>query len=177
MLDYGEFVPDALLESAEPVMSSLGRKMDFVPVTDEGFYGQEDCAAHVLGGRNAHIETYAYLQLTYADMELLDNVYFMTAQIYEGNLAFFYRKHTPWRRVLDKGLQRLVEAGFVAHWQNGLLEQYTRAGKADRGSSPQPLALGHLQGVFFIYALGLAIAFLIFLVESGLIARKEHKAI
>ncbi|XP_042860601.1 uncharacterized protein LOC122246231 [Penaeus japonicus] len=175
MLDYGEFVPDALLESAEPMMSSLGRKMDLVPVTDEGYYGQEDCAAHVLDDRNAHIETYAYLKLTYADMELLDSVYFMKAQIYEGNLAFFYQKHTPWRRVLDRGLQRLVESGFVAHWQNDIIDRYTKAGKVERDSSPQPLALGHLQGVFFLYGLGLATACLIFLVEYRLIKRKGHR--
>lgn len=48
MLDYGEFVPDALATSLDVVMKTLGARMDLVDVTDEGYYGQEDCAALVL---------------------------------------------------------------------------------------------------------------------------------
>lgn len=74
MLDYGEFVPDALLASEDKVMRTLGGRMQLVPTTDHGYYGQEACAALVLGQGSAHVETYAYLKITYADMGLGDQV-------------------------------------------------------------------------------------------------------
>lgn len=74
MLDYGEFVPNALLASEDEVMRTLGGRMQLVPTTDHGYYGQEACAALVLEQGRAHVETYAYLRITYADLGLGDQV-------------------------------------------------------------------------------------------------------
>lgn len=74
MLDYGEFVPDALLDSEDEVMRNLGGRMQLVPTTEHGYYGQEACADLVLGRHSAHLETYAYLRITYADMGFGDQV-------------------------------------------------------------------------------------------------------
>ncbi|KAK4303904.1 hypothetical protein Pmani_024111 [Petrolisthes manimaculis] len=169
MLDYGEFVPEALATSSDKVLRTLGGKMDFVPVTDEGYYGQEDCAELVLEGKNAHIETLAYLQITYADMELTDRVYFMREQIYEGNLAFFYRKHTPWRHLFDEGMRRLIEAGFVPKWQRDIMLGFSHTlgqpSSGQKDSNPRSLSLGHLQGAFLVLLLGLSTSFVAFVTE------------
>lgn len=168
MLDYGEFVPEALVTSSDKVLRTLGGKMDLVAVTDEGYYGQEDCAELVLKGKNAHIETLAYLQITYADMELTERVYFMREQIYEGNLAFFYRKHTPWRHLFDAGMRRLIEGGFVPKWQRDIMAGFSHTlggGVVKKESSPHALSLGHLQGAFLILLFGLSTSFLAFLTE------------
>ncbi|XP_071531064.1 probable glutamate receptor [Panulirus ornatus] len=169
MLDYGEFVPDALASSSDAVMRSLGGKMDLVSVTDEGFYGQEDCGALVLDGKNAHTETYAYLRITYSDMGMSDKVYFMREQIYEGNLAFFFRKHTPWVPSLNKGIRFLTESGFVQHWQKNLMEEFDKSKDQEgKESTLRPLTLAHLQGAFFVLAMGLLSGFLAFLLEYKL---------
>ncbi|KAG7172891.1 Glutamate receptor ionotropic, delta-2-like 22 [Homarus americanus] len=166
MLNYGEFVPDALVTSSDAEMRRLGGKMDLVPVKEDGYYGQEDCAALVLDNKNAHTETYAYLKLTYVDMDLGDNVYFMKEQIYEGNLAFIFQKNTPWRTAFNKGLRRLLESGFIQKWQKDIMEEYSRSQAKDgQGSVPRPLSVGHLQGAFFILVLGVVCAGLVFTVE------------
>ncbi|KAK3868009.1 hypothetical protein Pcinc_026555 [Petrolisthes cinctipes] len=180
MLDYGEFVPEALATSSDKVLRTLGGKMDFVPVTEEGYYGQEDCAELVLEGKNAHIETLAYLQITYADMELTDRVYFMREQIYEGNLAFFYRKHTPWRHLFDEGMRRLIEAGFVPKWQRDIMLGFSHTlgqpSSGQKDSNPRSLSLGHLQGAFLVLLLGLSTSFVAFVTEwsGGRACSRNH---
>ncbi|XP_045124024.1 ionotropic receptor 21a-like, partial [Portunus trituberculatus] len=166
MLDYGEFVPDALLASEDRVMRTLGERMDLSPTTDVGFYGQEACAERVLAGVSAHVETYAYLKITYVDMGLGDRVYIMREQVYEGNLAFFFRKHTPWVAAVDRVMRAMIEAGFVEKWQADILEGLGMTGREDEaGSRPQPLGLAHLQGAFLLYGASLGVALMVFLTE------------
>ncbi|KAK8384558.1 hypothetical protein O3P69_014259 [Scylla paramamosain] len=164
MLDYGEFVPDALLASEDRVMRTLGERMDLSPTTDVGFYGQEACAERVLAGISAHVETYAYLKITYVDMGLGDRVYIMREQVYEGNLAFFFRKHTPWVAAVDRVMRAVIEAGFVEKWQADILEGLGMTGREDdSGSRPQPLGLAHLQGAFLLFGTGLGVALVVLL--------------
>lgn len=46
----------------------------------------------------------------------------MREQVYEGNLAFFFRKHTPWVAAVNQAMRAMIEGGFVDKWQRNILE-------------------------------------------------------
>lgn len=128
MLDYGEFVPGALASSSDAALAALGAKTDLVPYLRELDYnGEEGCVELVLAGTHAHTETYSYAKLIYSDLGHGASVYAMRPQLYEGNLAFFFRRKTPWRPRLDAGLSRLVESGLVQKWYGEIMEEKTAA--------------------------------------------------
>lgn len=63
MVDYGEFVPQALKTSKDSILRKLGEKMTLVPWVDE-----DEAAAYkqmineyLLPATDAAIETYSYL--------------------------------------------------------------------------------------------------------------------
>lgn len=130
MLDYGEFVPEALATSSDATLFALGAKLDMTPVVEIQYYGEEGCVEMVLDGNHAHVETYSFVKLLYSEMGHGDEVYFVKEQIYEANLAFFFRKNTPWKYKFDQGIRRLVEAGLVHKWyddiMDGLRQQHSK---------------------------------------------------
>ena len=46
----------------------------------------------------------------------VSETYMLKEQLYPAHLCWYYRKHSPWKHRLDRGLVRLVEAGLVQHW-------------------------------------------------------------
>lgn len=128
MLDYGEFVPDALAISTHPVLARLGARLDLVPIIDGILYeGQEGCVELVLAGTHAHVETYSYVRLLYRDLGHGGYVYPLKEQLYIGNLAYFFTKGTPWKYKFDIGMRRLLEAGVVWKWYTDLMLDKARA--------------------------------------------------
>ena len=65
MVDYGEFVPEALKTSQDTILKTLGDKMTLYPVFDDDYdKAYEDAiAGTVLNGKGAMTETYSYLML------------------------------------------------------------------------------------------------------------------
>lgn len=142
MLDYGEFVPDALLESPDASLATMGAKMELVPQDiDKEFTNAEACVDRVVSGTHAHIETFSYIQLLYRELGFDSKVYHMTPQLYKGHLVFLFKKHTPWRNKFNTGLQRLVEAGLVFKWHEEVMDESPRS----KGEVGAPLLLSHLQ--------------------------------
>lgn len=124
MLDYGEFVPEALATSTNPVLAKLGAKLDLVPqILSEAYGGQSGCVKKVLAGTHVHTETFSYMLNLYTSLGHGSEVYTLKDQLYEGNLVFFFRKNTPWRHKFDVGLRRLVEAGLVQKWYFNIMEE------------------------------------------------------
>ncbi|XP_045604159.1 glutamate receptor ionotropic, delta-2 [Procambarus clarkii] len=169
MVDYGEFVPRALVVSSDAALRTLASRLDKVPVTEDGHGGQEACVHLVLTNTNAHIESYDYMKLVYSALDLRDKIYFMKEQIFESNLAFIFRKHTPWILTFNKGLRRLVESGLIQKWHTDILQKYYKTkAESEEGSSPRPLALAHLYGAFFTLGLGVVLAVLVLILECKL---------
>ncbi|XP_070001310.1 glutamate receptor ionotropic, kainate glr-3 [Penaeus vannamei] len=168
MLDYGEFVPEALATSSDATLFALGSKLDLSPVVETQYYGEEGCVEMVLDGDHAHVETYSFVKLLYSEMGHGDEVYFVKEQIYEANLAFFFRKNTPWKYKFDQGIRRLVEAGLVHKWYDDIMDGLRRKHSKEYSqseSAEKPLTLAHLQGPFLIYAVGQLLSAFIFLFE------------
>ncbi|KAG7172881.1 Glutamate receptor ionotropic, delta-1-like 29 [Homarus americanus] len=169
MLDYGEFVPEALATSTHPALSALGAKLDLMPVDGtREFGGQEGCVGLVLEGTHAHVESFSFLKLLYFLLGHKDVVYFVKEQIYQANLAFFFRRNTPWKYKFDQGIQSLVESGLVHKWYDDIMsdiKKITTTSEEDSGPSEQPLSLGHLQGPFLLHLVGLLSSLTVFLVE------------
>lgn len=123
MLDYGEFVPEALATSKHPTLSNLGAKMDMVPLVQSLAYGgEEGCVELVVADTHAHVETYSYLRQLYYNLGYGGQVYPLKEQLYLGNLAFFFTKNTPWTYKFNIGMRRLVEAGLVWHWYSEIMQ-------------------------------------------------------
>ncbi|KAK4323264.1 hypothetical protein Pmani_006045 [Petrolisthes manimaculis] len=165
MVDYGEFVPEALATSTDPTLASLGAKMDMVPIDYSLLYeGEEGCVELVVAATHAHTETYSYLRLLYRDLGHGGYVYTLREQLYLGNLAFFFTKNTPWKYKFNIGMRRLVEAGLVRRWYSDIMldDKYRAKGQETRQLI---LTMSHLQGSFFMLAAGGGLATLILLFE------------
>ncbi|KAK3875539.1 hypothetical protein Pcinc_019588 [Petrolisthes cinctipes] len=164
MLDYGEFVPEALATSTHPILARLGAKLDLVPTDGSLTYeGEEYCVEMVVAGTHAHVETYSYLRLLFRDLGHHD-VYTLREQLYLGNLAFFFTKNTPWEYKFDVGMRRLVEAGLVWQWYSEIMEEDRHSGKVRESRLPV-LSLSHLQGPFLLLAVGAGLATIALLAE------------
>ncbi|XP_047473911.1 uncharacterized protein LOC125028561 [Penaeus chinensis] len=165
MLDYGEFVPGALASSSDAALAALGAKTDLTPhLKGLDYNGEEACVERVLAGTHAHTETYSYAKLIYSDLGHGASVYAMKPQLYEGNLAFFFRRKTPWKDKFNDGIKRLVESGLVQKWYNEIMKEKTAA-VTSGPSGLTSLAVAHLQGPFILLALGLLLALLAFAAE------------
>lgn len=159
MLDYGEFVPEALATSKHPTLSALGDKLQLVPVYPElVHWGEEGCIEKVLENTHAHLETYYFVKILYTDLGYGSTVYSLKEQIYIGNLAFLFKKHTPWKGKFNTGMRRLIEAGLVAKFYADILDKYKDAEGKEDMSQLKLLTVGHLQGPFMMLLAGLALA-------------------
>ncbi|XP_042881113.1 glutamate receptor-like [Penaeus japonicus] len=91
-----------------------------------------------------------------------------------GGYGWAFRKGAPFRRAIDMEKQRLIESGLVVHWMNELIADAARkARKENREGGRQQdasdrqdlkvetgkvvLSLHHLQGVFYLLALGFSV--------------------
>ncbi|KAK4323265.1 hypothetical protein Pmani_006046 [Petrolisthes manimaculis] len=165
MLDYGEFVPEALATSKHPTLSNLGAKMDMVPMVDTLAYGgEEGCVELVVSTTHAHVETYSYVRLLYHNLGHGGQVYPLKEQLYLGNLAFFFTKNTPWKYKFDIGMRRLVEAGLVWYWYSDIMQEDVNKGKLRESRLPV-LSLSHLQGPFLLLVVGGGLATITLLAE------------
>ncbi|XP_066989662.1 ionotropic receptor 21a-like [Macrobrachium rosenbergii] len=188
MLDYGEFVDEALHESTHVTLSALGRKLDMVPMRpDLEHWGQEGCVERVLANTHAHLETYYFVNILYHNMGHGASIYPLKEQIYVGNLAFLFRKYTPWKGKFNNGMRRLIEAGLVAKFYKDILSNYENKkdkvslggvspGRTNRKgvspgvpkesiTAPKLLTIAHLQGPFMLLLVGMAAGTLILLGE------------
>lgn len=135
MLDYGEFVPEALVTSTDASLAKMGAKMDLVPEDETlDFSGEEGCVELVVAGTHAHLETFSYLLVLYRVLGVSSKVYYMKPQLYRGHLAFLFRKHTPWRHKFSTGLQRLLEAGLVYKWHDEIMDSFS-SGEGEVGAA------------------------------------------
>ncbi|XP_068232547.1 ionotropic receptor 21a-like [Palaemon carinicauda] len=161
MLDYGEFVPDALANSTHPTLAALGKKLDMAPITDHlDQIGQETCVERVLAGSHAHTEKYSYVKLLYSRLGHSPSVYSLKEQLYPGNLAFLVHKNSPWKYKFDQGMQWLMETGLMLRWYQKSMEEFITAVKEVKSLQLKPLSMAHLQGCFLLLSLGFCLALL-----------------
>ncbi|XP_064091364.1 uncharacterized protein LOC135205033 [Macrobrachium nipponense] len=174
MLDYGEFVDEALAESTHPVLSRLSKVLDMVPIIDDIEYtGEEQCIELVLAGTHAHIETYSYVKILYSMLGHGAQVYSLREQLYPGHLAFMVKKNTPWKYKFDTGMQWMFETGLIQKWHKDAMDEFR--GYLETKPAPElvPLSLAHLQGPFLIYILSILLAILVLLWEILYHPRKK----
>ncbi|KAK7066689.1 hypothetical protein SK128_025396, partial [Halocaridina rubra] len=131
MLDYGEFVPQALMQSEDTKLHALGAKLDLVPMIVDVWDGDEACVARVMEENYVQLDFFPYLQNLYISLGYIDDVYTIREKIYEANLAFFFRKDTPWKYKFDEGIRRLVEANLIEKWYDDIMNA-RRTRRADK---------------------------------------------
>ncbi|XP_068227416.1 probable glutamate receptor [Palaemon carinicauda] len=180
MVDYGEFVPEALSTSQDEYLKALGDRMDLVPNNpndDDISYNQ--LIDLLLEGTHSITETYSYLRnLLQANAKTRGKTYVLKEQIYPGALAFFVSKNTPWKGKFDAGIQRLVEAGLVNKWYNDIMEDNSDQQQVSGQTSSakeRPLTISNLQGAFLILTLAIAMTLIIFIAELALYKDRERE--
>ncbi|XP_066963794.1 glutamate receptor ionotropic, kainate glr-3-like [Macrobrachium rosenbergii] len=167
VLDYGDPAPEALKTSDHPVLASLGRKLDEVPLNHSFFFwgGIEPCVYKVLNGTHAHFDTYSFIQVFYHILGHDSVTYRMKERLYPGYLVFLIYKHAPWRFKIDVGIQRLTEAGLIQKWYQDTMEEFNDHHSEDRSIGQQAFKLSHLQGPFYILMGGVCISVMCFCSE------------
>ncbi|XP_068234024.1 ionotropic receptor 21a-like [Palaemon carinicauda] len=176
MLNYGEFVIEALATSSHPTLSALGKKLDLSPINENlPNIGQEGCVELVLKGTHSHLETYSYINILYSRLGHNNRVYSLKEQLYPTYLCFPIRKDAPWKYKFDIGMQRLFESGLIQKWMKEAMEE-SMGGTKDillTASATKSLSIIHLQGSFFILLIGHFLAFLVLAGEALIDYRRE----
>ncbi|XP_063844821.1 uncharacterized protein LOC135091270 isoform X2 [Scylla paramamosain] len=156
MCDYGEFVPEALNVSGNQYYRALGTKLDL----HEEY---NNTLPLLINGSHAFLESYSYsrILLKLSDYDV-SATYMLKEQLYPAHLCWYYKKHSPWKHRLDRGLEKT----------NQLLG---RGWQSEDGGTRQdsPLSLQHLQAPFLILLLVLLVSVLVLLVEIILHKLKE----
>ncbi|KAK3890323.1 hypothetical protein Pcinc_005705 [Petrolisthes cinctipes] len=171
MVDYGEFVPEALATSDHGHLRALGDRLDLVFNHDNDSVSYAQLLQLALEGSHAITETYSYLRnFVDDDPHASHQTYMLKEQIYSGALAFFLPKHTPWRFRLSQGIKGLVEGGLVDKWYSDIMGTGGRNSDS-RGvdltpAKNKPLSLSNLQGPFLLLLLGLLLALVTFVSEA-----------
>ncbi|KAK3875555.1 hypothetical protein Pcinc_019604 [Petrolisthes cinctipes] len=165
MLDYGEFVPEALATSKHSTLARLGSKMDLVPsIGSLPHEGEEGCVELAMARTHAHVEAHSYIRSVYRELGHGNQIYSLKEELYVGNLAYYFTKHTPWKYKFDIGIRRLVEAGLVWHWYSDIMQEDRYQVKVRESRLPV-LSLSHLQGPFLLLAIGGGLATIALLAE------------
>jgi len=72
------------------------------------------------------------------------------------------QKDSPLKSHIDRALQRLIETGFVDYHRSKFVKKLKQL-KTE--IVLEPFSLDHLQGAFYVLAIGLFISFFVFVIE------------
>ncbi|XP_068250108.1 probable glutamate receptor [Palaemon carinicauda] len=151
----------------------------------------EEQLARVLKGHHAFLTWKYYIKAiilsSYTDSRGYTPLHTGRAEyINYGGYGWGFRKGAPFRRRIDEVKLRLIESGLIQYWIDDLiLTSSIQARKNNRKNWSLPkveegnggrvvLSLLHLQGVFYLLALGFILAFLILMMEI-LTANRKRK--
>ncbi|XP_042231342.1 glutamate receptor ionotropic, delta-1-like isoform X1 [Homarus americanus] len=162
--------------SKVPLYQEIFRGLTFCPSLVE-------CIQQTLDERFAFISFQIYLRdaiaMFFTDKNGDTQVYLAKQSFFPADVAFATQKGSPMKRVFDKVFKRLLGGGFTARWITTLIEEHTLATRRKATAAAAlsgeteallegnqlSLTLHHLQGVFYIYALGLLLSALLFTCE------------
>ncbi|XP_063876884.1 glutamate receptor ionotropic, kainate glr-3-like [Scylla paramamosain] len=161
MLDYGNFVPEALLVSNHSALAVLGKKMKLEPFHEEDMYS--NLVKDVKAGTHAMLEAFSYLVYVQYTYNMTHTAYIVPDKIYSSYLTWFLPRNTPYTPVFSRALTRLKETGIMARLSSIHLDLTLKARPAPRGGIS--LSLPQLQGPFLVWMLCCAAACLIFTLE------------
>ncbi|XP_053634342.2 glutamate receptor-like [Cherax quadricarinatus] len=166
MVNYGDFVPEALRSSKSDEYTRLWRKLDLCQEYNE-------VLALMTQQTHAFVELYSYSKVLLKTQYQLNHTYMMKEQLYPSYFAWLYPKNTAWRYKFDQGVRHLVEAGLVSHWYKEKIEEllgrdrekWERVEARQQRKKKGPLNLHHLEGVFFILVISWAASAVVLLLE------------
>lgn len=95
--------------------------------------------------------------------------------------SMMFRRGSPLKLVLHRGLKRLVEAGIWSHWRHMITNQYKDRKEllVEKDSrvllEPEALNVLRLESVFAMLLIGLVLSSLVFCVETGVFVFAKKK--
>ena len=100
----------------------------------------------------------------------------MTEPLYWGHVIMVLRKSSPYIDLLDRLSIKLTETGIIQYWEGDVARKY----KSGCGTGPvyeegpTKLLLGHVEGAFMLYGLGVILSSAVFFWE--IIRHKRSKS-
>ena len=154
---FGDFFKNSLLSSPDALQRRLGEQIVVI-------YNRSWALAQTESGGSCTESTLENLLYLTAN-ELKPNsdgvarVHIVKECMMPTRLAFGVQRRSPLKPYLDKQILRLVEAGFGDH-QGNLLPRRSSRSSPKRSEIEQlpAFSLKHLQGAFFLYGVGIALA-------------------
>ncbi|KAK7081106.1 hypothetical protein SK128_000836 [Halocaridina rubra] len=149
-----------------------------------------DCIQRTLDERYAFISWRLYLRdaiaQDFTDKNGYTQVYLAKESFWPVDVGYTLQKGSPLKRGFDSVLRRLIEGGFIEKWVSDLIQKrFLSAQRAKRAEAVElgetvnttdenmSLSVHHLQGVFFVYFVGMLLASLLFLLEIATQSLKE----
>ncbi|XP_076053587.1 glutamate receptor ionotropic, delta-2-like [Oratosquilla oratoria] len=168
---YGAADYQLFRSSKVPLYQKIFKSLDMCPSV-------EDCIQRTLDERYAYISWRTYLRdaiaTSFTDRNGDSRVYMAKEDFFPGEFGFTVQKGSPLKRPFDGVIRRLLEGGFVAKWLSEIIEQHTLETRRReevglcvslvvclcvRGLG-LTLTVHHLQGIFFVYVVGVILALL-----------------
>ncbi|XP_071521428.1 glutamate receptor ionotropic, NMDA 3B-like [Panulirus ornatus] len=162
MMDYGNFLPEALKQSSDPDLLTMGHKMDLIPYIDDYFAG----ISAVMNRTHALTETFSYLSNVQIQYNVTHDTYLMKEQVYSGYVSWFLPKNTPYTHKISTLLTRLREGGIVDKFYHNHFLQVSKTAGLNEGTRTLALSVGHLQGAFLLLVLGVAVSVFVLTLET-----------
>ena len=80
--------------------------------------------------------------------------------------SFMFPDQNPVGPLLDNYIRRLSETGHIKHWSKTIYDEY-KVIKASSGDDSKALQISHVQGLFFVYFIGLGLGAVAFFMEHS----------
>ncbi|XP_066971943.1 glutamate receptor ionotropic, delta-2-like [Macrobrachium rosenbergii] len=140
----------------------LFNKANYVKNGDEGI-------AKVLSGKFGFVNAMLATEIR-ATREGREKFYLARQSFYPQGYGMALNSGAPYKRVFDRALSQLTEAGLIAKWARDEVNSVKGGGASDEETSedsgPGAITLVHLQAAFFILALGIATSAVVLLFEK-----------
>ncbi|KAK4328523.1 hypothetical protein Pmani_001000 [Petrolisthes manimaculis] len=164
MVDYGSFVPQALRDSENPLLATLGQRLYLD--TDVKLVGPYDAMIEkVFEKTHSLLVVYDYLRVVRTKTNITKTTYMMKETVFKSYMTWFLLRNTPYTHTFSFYVRRLLETGVMAKLYKNHVGVLIEDGGKVKLRINGVLNLDHLQGAFILLGLGVTVAVMVFLRE------------
>lgn len=107
----------------------------------------------------------------------------MKEMLYGGHVVTIIRKSSPYKEYFNQIISSLYETGIVHYWEGQTIQRYMsqrlqiaikQSVVLDTQDGPIQLTVVHIQGAFVILGLGLVLATVLFIAETGYCVIRQY---
>ncbi|XP_068223519.1 ionotropic receptor 21a-like [Palaemon carinicauda] len=161
--------------SQVPLYQKVFEGMDMCPELDS-------CLARARDTKYAFITWRLYMEdriaIKYTSSRGERQLHVATEDFFPSEIGWAMNPGCPFRHKFNKIIRKLLEAGLITKWLDQIINDPRRREAADtealpRLEGPQPLGLEQLQGIFFVFVIGIGLSALALAVEFAVKVLKK----